>query len=52
MSVSKTEEKQCCVIQIIKDAGDVNKLSYITVYITLEAATGCVLDFCVLTRAT
>ena len=24
---------------------------YITVYITVEAATGCVLDFCVLTRA-
>ena len=31
MSVSTTEEKKCCVIQVMKDAGYVNKLYYITV---------------------
>ena len=40
MSVSKTEEKKCRDIQVMKDAGYVNKLCYITA----EAATGCILD--------
>ena len=31
MSVSTTEEKKCRVIQVMKDAGYVNKLYYITV---------------------
>ena len=31
MSVSKTEEKECRVIQVMKDAGYVNKLCYSTV---------------------
>ena len=31
MSVSTTEEKKCRVIQVMKDAGHVNKLYYITV---------------------
>ena len=31
MSVSKIEEKKCRVIQVMKDAGYVNKLCYITV---------------------
>ena len=31
MSASKTEEKKCRVIQVIKDAGYVNELFYTTV---------------------
>ena len=31
MSVSKTEEKKCPVIQVMKDAGYANQLCYITV---------------------
>ena len=31
LGVSKTEEKKCRVIQVIKDADHVNKLCYITV---------------------
>ena len=30
MSVSKTEEKKCRAIQVMKDAGYVNNLYYIT----------------------
>ena len=44
MSVTETEEKKCRVIQIIKYAEHVNKLCYITFYITAETATGSVLD--------
>ena len=31
MSASKPEEEKCCVIEVIKDAGYVSKLCYITV---------------------
>ena len=31
MGVSTTEEKKCCVIQVMKDKGFVNNLYYITV---------------------
>ena len=31
MSVGTTEDKKCCVIQVMKDAGYVNKIYYITV---------------------
>ena len=31
MSVSTAEKKKCCVIQVVRDAGYVNKLYYITV---------------------
>ena len=44
MSVTETEEKKCRVIQIMKHAEHVNKLCYITFYITAETATGSVLD--------
>ena len=40
MSVGTTEEKKCRVIQVMKDAGYVNKIYYITA----EVATAGVLD--------
>ena len=44
MSVSTTEDKKCCVIQVMKDAGMSTNYTISQFYITSEAATGGVLD--------
>ena len=39
MSLSRTEEKKCPVIQEMEDEGYFNKVNYLLFYITAEVAT-------------
>ena len=39
MSLSRTEENKCGVIQEMEDEGYFNKVNYLLFYVTAEAAT-------------